>query len=209
MKVKDLLPRPELRLAFAGFLTLGVALLVAPRAWSPAWFFPRLTGAGAFGYALLLLLPRAVYATEDRPAPRDASRARRALTGVQLALAASSLLALGGSLGLFRLHRVGIPYDKLMHLAVPMLMTIVLSRFIRRWYTVRIRTSLASAAAIVGVTMIAWELTEYASDALFGTSAFGVEGRHVALDTTLDLGLGVVGMALGAALVKDWRWRPA
>ena len=183
-------------------LAIGVALLVTPHSWSPPWFYPRLTGLGAIGYALtLVVLGLIFHERKGLPAERVA-RHRRARRQLQIVAAVTMLLGLSGTFGLYRLHDVGFDYDKALHFMVPALVTHSYARLLLRGDRRTARRATWLAVAIMGGLGLLWELTELASDHLFGTSAFGEQGASPFLDTFLDVSLDAAGIAFGVLTAR-------
>jgi hypothetical protein len=205
-RIGRILPGRPLQALVAFSLAVGFALMLADRSWFPRWFFPRLTGFGAIFHAASVIALRFVFPEREGMSAERRKAHRRALRGLQVDLALALLGCLLGSLGLYRLHRLGVPYDKILHFVVPALVTHGLARLLRRRKRRTLFAAAWRAAAILGLAAIAWELAEFTSDALFGTKAFGEEGKHLVLDTSLDLLLGAIGIVVGAA--ATW-WPPA
>jgi len=178
---------------------VGCVLLLADRSWYPPWFFPKLTGLGALVHAASVIAVRFVFREREQMSPERRKAHRRALRRLQLELAIALLACLMGSLGLYRLHRLGVPYDKILHFVVPALLTHGLARVLRGRRRRTLRSAALRACAILGIAAVAWELTEFIGDALLGTSAFGQEGKNILMDTSVDLLLGAAGILLGAA----------
>ena len=181
------------RWAFFALLAIGVVLLVTPRSVFPEWLFPRLTALGCLIYAGVLVgLPLVFRADDKKPGQRQC------LARLQRFMAAGFLLAMGGTLGLYELHAAGFDYDKVLHYVVPVLGTIGLMQFVHAWHGVTRRIARARAVALVLAGMFLWELLELGSDLVFGTKAFGQQGKDLFADTSFDLLLGVAGIATGA-----------
>lgn len=191
--------------ALVAFLfVVGFALLVASRSALPAWLFSGLTGFGALVYATAVVAFGVIFRERPGMSRERAAKHRNARARFQAIAAGSMVLSLLGTLGLYRLHAVGFDYDKALHFIVPALGTHGLVRFLKRHGR---RTAMASTWLAVGILAfiaVTWELSEFASDRLLGTKAFGQGGQMLVLDTVLDLALGAGGIAFGAISA---RWR--
>lgn len=203
--VNAMLPGRVLKAAIVFLLAVSTTLFMAPASWFPEWLFPRLTGLGAVACAAVVVILRVAFRLRPglRLSRRRAAGHRRAVTRLQIGLAVAFVLAVLGSLGLYRVYGQGFAYDKALHFAVPVLVTYPFARVLRG----RSGRSPARAAIIatlwVGLVALSWELVEWGSDGLLGTQSFGQDGRDIVEDTLIDLSLDVLGIAIGA--VAAWR----
>ncbi len=110
------------------FVLAGFIFLVGKKEWFPKWYRPFFIGSVSFLSAFLIF-------SSIEP------QKQKTLLKVKATIALSlSLNGLGG-LGLFQLYKVGIPYDKILHFFIPLIVVLVLVPFIKIWY----RTSFNSA----------------------------------------------------------------
>jgi hypothetical protein len=182
----------------AFLLVVGVALLLANRSALPAWLFPGLTGVGALACATAVVAFGVIFRERPGMSRERAAKHRNARARFQAIAASAMVLSLLGTLGLYRLHAVGFDYDKALHFIVPALGTHGLARFLKRHGRCTAMASTWMAVGILAFIAVTWELSEFASDLLLGTKAFGEGGETLVLDTALDLALGAGGIAFGA-----------
>lgn len=196
---KALLRNTFLQMVVPFFALTGLILILTPEQWYPDWFFPKLTGAGGLMYAASLLGSHFVFPVDEKKNLLILERKHRSLTRLQNYFAISLLLAFAGTLGLFRWP----PYDMILHFVFPLLATIALSRFIFRWWDVPLKNAILRTVLIVAGASLAWELTEFISDATLGTAAFGdAGGSNILMDTLIDCALDGLGIASGVLAVK-------
>lgn len=184
-----------LKITFFGLLGLSVFLFFTPADWYPAWFKPRVTAVGNLLILSAVLIPDMLLPFTNTMTVRDIEVRYQTLLRLSKFMAIGVLLNLIGVLGLFEL--VHLQYDKVIHFIFPYLLFISLVPFLQAWFSLPLRKTVSLACLIVVICIIGWEILEYASDRLLGTNAFGQRGEHVAVDTALDVGFGILGITAG------------
>lgn len=183
-----------LTIFYAVYASAIVALLGVPRAWMPEFYRPMfMAGISTVGM-LLVALPGWIFRTQD-------ARKKMVVERSQLAIAFSIFVNGLGGLGLYKLYKIGIPYDKILHFFLPAIFIVSITYFLLQWYGRSRRFAISFAVVSVLVGGIAWEGFEVAQDKLFGTKTAGVYGADYERDTTLDIFADIGGSILGAYLV--------
>ncbi|MEK7583530.1 MAG: hypothetical protein AAB483_03985 [Patescibacteria group bacterium] len=159
------------KFAIGFFIVAGVTLLVTPHAWWPKYYDVTYMGIAALVCAV------AIWRVPAR---------------LKTPLAIILLLNASGDLGLYQLYKYGFEYDKVIHLASPLIATLALARF---W-------NLRRAVIIVLVCGIAWELFEFLVDRYFKTRIFGVYHLFIWRDTILDMVLDGMGVAIAYLFLR-------
>lgn len=120
----------------------------------------------------------------------------------QVAIAASIGLNGLGGLGLYKLYKFGIPYDKIMHFLIPAILMVFGVYFLTKRFSVT--KKYATIAMIVGifVASVAWEGVEVAQDRIFGTKTAGVYGEDYVGDTVWDMIAATGGIGAGAYALR-------
>lgn len=194
-----------MRYAVTFFFIAGVFLLLSPAQWYPDWFFPTLTGIGAFIYAFLLLWTEFLFPLRADLPPEAHERRFRSRRRLQNYLALGFVLGFSGTLGLYELD---FPFDKVNHLLLSFLATVAISRFLYRWWELPLVRSIILTVFAVLFLSTLWEIIEYTSDVFLGTSAFGLRGKEIYWDTFFDMTMNVGGVLVGifAVLMRKKPW---
>jgi hypothetical protein len=179
----------------------GITLLSLDPGSLPQFYAPRAMGTLSFMYAFFIILPALIYRLPDGMDKLSLAKKKAALINLQTAVAVSLFFDGAGGLGLYELHKVGIPYDKIAHFAVTSILIIALVNFVLQWYTLNITKAIVVSAFVVMSGGILWELSEFLSDVLLGTKRFGIRGENVVSDTALDLVMDALGIAVASFLV--------
>lgn len=154
------------KLVIAFFVISGLILLLTPHAWWPSFYDLPYMGWAALVCALAIALVPAHFKTP---------------------LAVMLLLNASGDMGLYELYNYGVPYDKVIHFASPLIATITLRKYFS-WKT---------TVLIVAAFALGWELFEFLADAIIKTHLFGVFRHQVLEDTLMDLAMNTIGAILG------------
>jgi len=176
------------------YIISGLILLIGKRSWFPDFYNPEFMGALAIISALLIILPRLVFKSEN-PVRKNA------VLDLQTTLAISLLVNGAGGLGLYQLYQYGFEYDKLMHFIVPFLLTISGSRFISLWYNIEIEKALFISAVLIVLGSLAWEIFEFLSDWYIGTQTLGFYGKEITKDTIVDVIINAIGIIAGSIFI--------
>ncbi len=174
------------------FVIAGLVFILGKRVWFPEFYRPQFMGTIAFISAFLIVLPNLIFKFPDDPLKQ------KTLNFFQNVLVVSLLLNGLGGLGLFQLYKIGFEYDKLLHLIVPFLSVMALSRFGFDWYKWSFKKSIIISAILVVFGGFLWELFEFFGDRFFKTEMLGYYGKFIAEDTVWDLIINLFGVASGA-----------
>ncbi len=189
------------RFSVLTFALAGIILLSLDPGSFPQFYAPRAMGTLSFMYAFLIILPALIYRLPDGIAKPSLEKKKLALINLQTALAVSFYFDGAGGLGLYELHKVGIPYDKIAHFAVTSILIIALVNFVMQWYALNTTKAVVVSALVVMSGGILWEVSEFLSDVFLGTKRFGIRGEDVVSDTAMDLFMDVLGIAGASILV--------
>lgn len=116
----------------------------------------------------------------------------------QAALAVSIGLNGIGGLGLYKLYKVGIPYDKIMHFVIPVILLVFGAYFLVHRFNKTKKYAIVFMIIAVFVGSVLWEGVEVGQDRIFGTKTAGVYGEDYINDTILDIVSAIAGLAVGA-----------
>ena len=116
----------------------------------------------------------------------------------QAALAVSIGLNGIGGLGLYKLYKVGIPYDKIMHFVIPVILLVFGAYFLVHRLNKTKKYAIIFMVIAIFVGSVLWEGVEVGQDRLFGTKTAGVYGEDYINDTILDIVSAIAGLAVGA-----------
>ena len=179
-----------IRTAVAFYVIAGVVLAFADPDVLPVFYQPSVMSTLAFVSALLIVAPRAVFWPKDE-------NGRRALERLQGIITAGLIINGFGGLGLYKLYRIGFEYDKFAHFVTSLIFTIGLVYFLRDWFGKNFRKAVVFSSLIVLVGGILWEFLEALSDIIFDTNFLGGGTGAIRADTTMDMVMNVVGIAVG------------
>lgn len=189
------------RFSVLTFALAGIILLSLDPESLPQFYAPRAMGTLSFMYAFFIILPALIYRLPNGIAKPSLEKRKLALINLQTAIAVSMFFDGAGGLGLYELHKVGIPYDKIAHFAVTAILIIALANFVMEWYAINITKAVVVSALVVMSGGILWEVSEFLSDAFLGTKRFGIRGENVLSDTAMDLVMDALGIAGASFLV--------
>jgi len=192
-----------LSLSVVAFTAAGLALLLAGEGVFPDFYDTTFMGWSALAAAFVILTPSFVLSVQAVGREREQKRRERSIYILQVALALGFMLNGVGALGLYQLHQVGIPYDKIVHFLSPFLFTIFVAYFLKHWCDFPMRRALIFASAAVFFGGIVWEFGEFTADALLGTSTFGLNGDLIVEDTVLDIFFNLTGIIAGVYAVSS------
>lgn len=189
-----------INLSLALMIIAGLALLFGKADWFPNFYLPKFMGFMSFASALLIILPKIIFQPQDE-------KKKEALIKFQFYIALALMLNGLGSLGLFQLYRYGLPYDKMLHFIIPFMITIWLTRFICAWWNWEFKKAIATAAVLIMIGGISWEILEYLSDLLLKTKSFGIYGEYINKDTIMDILFNTFGIITGVIVLLKRRAR--
>lgn len=172
------------------FTLIGVAFLTVPKNWMPAFYYPEFMAFASFLSAGVIYLPKIIF---KNPEPQK----QRAVTRIQAVIAFGLLLNGVGGLGLFQLYKVGIEFDKIVHLIVPFLFTVESVRLFMSYFEFSFKKALLLIVLIVIFSSFIGEFIEFFFDAIFKSKTFGLGGTRVTEDTIMDLVMDFTGIILG------------
>lgn len=181
----------------------GCVLLIIPSSHFPPYYKPRLMTLVAFIYAFLIQLPVLIFRIPQHAAVPEVNEKMFFRGQLQVALSISFLLGALGSLGLWGLYKVNIPYDKYVHFIFSTLGMVSGVYVLRIWNGWSLKKSALILALVMGMLGVAWEFTEYFSDRWLH---FGFYGRLFDHDSLFDIFTDVLGIAAGASIVAWRQW---
>lgn len=182
------------------FLLLGTFLLLAKFVHWPTYYSPNFFGVNFIVSALLLYSFRYAYRIKDECK-------KESMIIIRTALGIALTLNFLGELFFYQLYHEGFQYDKLIHVSNSLIFFISLVYINISWRKGSLLSSIRSAAWLVFLGGIAWELFEFSSDFFFKTREFGFYGQYKFVDTSFDLISDILGIALGSALLSLPFWR--
>ena len=191
-----------IRCSQAILIFAGVCLVVVPEEIFPLYYRPQLMALAALVYCVVIELPVFVFRLSRNGRSDDARYVAR--TQFQVALAIGFLLGGLGSLGLWQLHTVGIPYDKFVHFTFSMLLTIFGANLLRVWHAWSLKKSLLILLALVTSLGAVWECIELLSDRWLNFGYFGSLFDH---DSLRDVMINIMGALVGSGILAFWRRR--
>lgn len=172
-----------------------VFLLVIPNRLLPDFYKPGFMAGISLLSMMLVALPGWIFNPTDE-------RRKKILLSSQVIIAFSIFINGAGGLGLYKLYKIGIPYDKILHVIVPLMLVFATALFVHRWYGVSVKNAIVYSAITIFVLCVGWEGWEVLQDSLFGTKTAGVYGEDYWNDTTLDILSDAIGVALGSLFVS-------
>ena len=182
-------------------IVAGCALFIVPPSFFPSYYKPTLMGLVALAYCFLIQLPVFIFRI---PENADASAMKEKVSSrgqLQAALSLGFLLSGLGSLGLWGLYRVGIPYDKIVHFTFSALLTVSGAYVFQAWYGWSLKKTAIVLALVIGVSGIAWEFTEFFSDRWLH---FGYFGQLFDGDSLFDIFTNLSGAGVGIIAWRQW-----
>lgn len=184
-----------IKISVIAFIVAGIILFLLPEQLSYTVYHHSYLGVMFLISAVLIYLPHLVFKADTQIKKDAVGKAQAAIAG--------GLIANGlGELGLYQLYLVGFEYDKLAHLAIPMLCLIALGEIFIVWKKLSFWQMAWRAALIIFAAGVGWELWEILSDILFHTQEWGVYGQHISKDTIGDLSWSCVGIIFGLIFLK-------
>ncbi|OGY41302.1 MAG: hypothetical protein A2Y82_03775 [Candidatus Buchananbacteria bacterium RBG_13_36_9] len=190
------------RLPLISIFTLfiaGILLIIMPISWLPYFYDVRYLGwSMILGALTIYLLPAFIKVPANSP---DAARKNRAAELLQYLLTIDIVANALGSLGLYELYQIGIPYSYILHVIVPLVSVLLLSIVITLRWQVRISRSTIIAFCLVIICGLLWEIFENYSDQTWGTH-LKVLGLGNTTDTTaINLLQDTIGAIVGTVIV--------
>lgn len=179
-------------------LVAGILIILVPVSWLPSFFDGRYLGwSMIIGALTIYLLPTFIKVPVNSP---DAARKNRASELLQYLLTINIVANALGSLGFYELYQYGIPYSYILHIAVPLISTLLLSIVITLRWQIPIFRSTIIAFCLVIICSILWEIFENYSDNTWGTH-LKVLGLGDTTDTTvINLIQDTIGAIIGAVI---------
>lgn len=185
-----------INLSLALMIIAGLVLLFGKSDWFPSFYLPKFMGFISFASALLIILPKIIFRSLGE-------KKKEALIKFQFYIALALILNGLGSLGLFQLYRYGLPYDKMLHFIIPLMATIWLTNFICAWWDWEFKKAIVTAAILIMIGGISWEILEYLSDLLLKTKSFGIYGEYINKDTIMDVLFNAAGIITGVIILLN------
>jgi len=180
------------------FILAGIILLFGNEAWFPSYYRPRLMALVALLYSFLIELPALIIRDSDITTDQEKIFFRRQF---QIVLALGLLASGLGSLGLWGLYQIGIPYDKFVHFSFSAVMTISGTFFIQVWQGWSFKKTIFLIILIVGASDLVWEFIELWSNRYLNFGFFGHLFDH---DSIFDILSGLLGVIAGGVILV-WR----
>lgn len=182
-----------LRIIYTIYAAGIVLLLVLPREIFPDFYRPVfMAGISTVGILLVAAIGW-IFKTSD-PAKQ------KLVENSQMAAAFTLITNSLGGLGMYKLYLIGIPYDKMLHFALPAVITVLVANFIMQWYHRSRHLALSFTVWAVVIGGVVWEGSEVLMDKLFNTQTAGVYGTDFERDTTLDVFADIAGVIVGSVL---------
>lgn len=180
-----------LNIFYASYLIAILLLLFLPDTMLPSFYKSYfMVGVSAVSVAVVFLFGH-LFKTEDKTK-------NHVVEHCQMALAVSIGMNGLGGLGLYKLYRVGIPYDKIMHFVIPVILLVFGVYFLMHRYNKPKKYAIVFMVVAVFVGSVVWEGVEVGQDRLFGTKTAGIYGEDYVNDTILDIVSAAAGLALGS-----------
>lgn len=183
-----------------GLLVASLVLLIGPSTWFPSFYRPQLMALTAVVYVLCIQLPVWVFRLPRSRVVFDAQELLERRVNLQAGLALGFLLSGLGSLGLWGLHQVGIPYDTIVHAAFSGLIMAYGAPMLSAWYGWSRTKAVVVVGLLIAVGGVVWEVVELASDRLL---QFGYFGELFDRNSLFDIIANIVGASIGSVLA-DW-----
>ncbi len=174
-----------LQISTWSLILLGFILLLGPKEWFPDFYHPFYFGI------IALLSPVLVYLPLLLKAPTAAQKKR--VLDLQVIIAFSLLINIGGELGLYQLYKYGFEYDKFAHFLVCMMLAFIFAEVLKEWTALPLFKIVLLVLTASFLSGILWEVIEAASDLFFGTHEWGVYGMNIAEDTSKDMIFNMLG----------------
>jgi hypothetical protein len=186
------------KVSFYILVLVGIALLVLPISWFPAFYDVRYMGIAAIVSALAIIaVPFYLHVPQSEP---GAMQKNYAVDTFQFFLTLAVMSNALGDLGLYQLYKVGFEFDKVIHFLNPFLAVLVVSYLLEYRFGKLRNYAIAMTVMIVLLSGIVWELFEFTADQVLGTRIYGINGLNVNADTTFDLMFDTLGAISGAVL---------
>ncbi len=179
-------------------------LFVVHPSFFPSYYKPTLMGLVALAYCFLIQLPVFVFRIPQN-APASSVKEKLFFRGqLQAALSLGFLLSGLGSLGLWGLYRVGVPYDKIVHFTFSALLMVSGAHVFQAWYGWPLKKTAILLALVISVSGVAWEFTEFFSDRWLH---FGYFGQLFDSDSLFDIFTNLSGASVGVGMIAWRQWR--
>jgi len=180
-------------------LVAGLIINLVPITWLPSFFDGRYLGwSMIIGALTIYILPTLIKVPVNSP---DATKKNRAAEILQYLLTIDIIANALGSLGLYELYQIGIPYSYILHVAVPLISTLLLSIVITWRWQVRTTRATIIAFCLVIICGILWEVFEYYSDNIWGTHLAVLGIGNTENTTVINLIQDTIGAIIGAAII--------
>lgn len=177
------------------FLAGGIVLTFGPQEWFPGFYNPSYMGVMAFLNAFILISLSWFFPVRD-------TRQKIAFMRTRTIFVVALLLNAAGALGLYKLYRIGIPYDKFLHFLIPLLLTIALVHLRVGWRHSSLPAALSWSLIVVFTSGIGWEFWESFSDWIFGTQSWGIYQEYIVTDTAFDILMNTLGILTAAGIMR-------
>jgi len=142
------------------YLMLGVGILMTflPISWFPSFYDVRYSGWSMIGGALIILfVPLWLKVPTNY---KDAKTKNKAIDILQFLIALALFTDVLGGLGLYELYNYGFPYSYILHLIIPSIGVIILTKVINQRFDINITWAALIAFMLVLICGIGWEIYE-------------------------------------------------
>lgn len=163
----------------------------------PEFYNPYYMTAAAFASAVVIYAPEFFFRSQKEAV----------LVRFQTAIASAVLLNAAGSLGLYRLYRIGFEYDKWVHFFIPLILIFAIFDFLKSFgQSFKLSLGLAFFGVLAGG--LAWEFVELFSDVFLGTETMGHYCYDISRDTIVDIIANGMGAAVAAFIIFLRKGKP-
>ena len=197
------LQKKFIRFSQAVLIIAGIVLLAVHSSVLPSYYSPRFMGIMAFVYVFIIQLPLFVFRI---PADDNAGAVKEKMFfrgQLQAALAVGLLLGGLGSLGLWGLYNVGIPYDKFVHFSFTAIMMVSGAYVLYAFNGWSLMKSIIFVAFVVGLSGVVWEFIEFGADRWLHVGYFGQLFDH---DSMFDINTDLLGVIAGTGIIAWRQW---
>ncbi|MDX1607835.1 MAG: hypothetical protein R3251_01350 [Candidatus Spechtbacterales bacterium] len=175
------------RIFFVVYVVVALVLLALPKNILPGFYNIPVMATLALVSAFIIILPRLIFKPKQKVQERGVAKMQNVLT-------LSLLINGAGGLGLYKLYQYGFEYDKLMHYATPLILTLGFIYFFRNYSNWPLKKALWRTSFLVFAGGIFWEILEWTSDRLLDTS-FVLGGGGIGWrDTIFDVIANILGI---------------
>jgi hypothetical protein len=183
------------KIIFGLLLSGGILMTFLPISWFPSFYDVRYSGWSMIGGALLIyFVPLLLKVPADS---NKAQQKNQATALLQLLITVAILADALGALGFYELYEYGIPYSYILHVVIPFISVIILTKVINLRFEIDLIRSALLALAIVLICGIGWEIYENLNDHFLGTHLTGPSPTSHQNTTILNLIEDIIGSFIG------------